>query len=93
MRATFILDAKRKILYAVASPVNVGRSVSETLRVVRALRSGNVPADWQPGDDCRADRREVLDRLGRPQTGREAARLSNGSPISAKSSSASRTAS
>jgi len=52
LRATFILDAKRAIAYCVASPVNVGRSVSETLRVVRALRCGRLcPADWQPGDE------------------------------------------
>ncbi len=50
MRATFILDRKRTILYTVASTVNVGRSVSETLRVVSALRTGRLcPADWQPG--------------------------------------------
>ena len=50
MRATFILDSKRTVAYCVASPVNVGRSVSETLRVVRALRSGRMcPADWEPG--------------------------------------------
>jgi peroxiredoxin 2/4 len=49
MRATFILDSKRTIVYCVACPVNVGRSVSETLRVVRALRSGRMcPADWEP---------------------------------------------
>ena len=52
MRATFILDARRIIVYSVASSINVGRSVSETLRVVRALRSGRLcPADWQPGDE------------------------------------------
>lgn len=52
MRATFILDARRTIVYAVASPTNVGRSVSETLRVVRALRSGMLcPADWEPGEE------------------------------------------
>jgi len=51
MRATFILDRDRTIVYAVASQVNVGRSVSETLRVVEALRSGRLcPADWHPGD-------------------------------------------
>jgi peroxiredoxin 2/4 len=49
LRATFILDAKREVLYSVASTANVGRSVHETLRVVRALRSGRLcPADWQP---------------------------------------------
>lgn len=52
LRASFILDAKRTILYAVVSPTNVGRSVSETLRVVCALRSGKLcPADWEPGGD------------------------------------------
>jgi alkyl hydroperoxide reductase subunit AhpC len=52
MRATFILGAQRKIAYCVASPINVGRSVSETLRVVRALRSGRLcPADWEPGEE------------------------------------------
>lgn len=51
LRATFILDANRSVLYTVASPVNVGRSVSETLRVVCALRTGRLcPADWNPGD-------------------------------------------
>lgn len=52
LRATFILDSKRTIVYCVASPLNVGRSVSETLRVVRALRSGRTcPADWEPDAD------------------------------------------
>jgi alkyl hydroperoxide reductase subunit AhpC len=52
LRASFILDSKRTIVYAVASPTNVGRSISETLRVVRALRSGKLcPADWEPGND------------------------------------------
>ena len=52
MRATFILDSRRVVAYAVAGSINVGRSVSETLRVVRALRSQRLcPADWQPGDE------------------------------------------
>jgi peroxiredoxin 2/4 len=56
MRATFILDRQRTIAYAVASQINVGRSVSETLRVVTALRSGQLcPADWQPGDAASPD--------------------------------------
>lgn len=50
LRATFILDQNRKVAYALASPVNVGRSIPETLRVVRALRTGRLcPADWEPG--------------------------------------------
>jgi len=52
MRALFVLDPQRIVLYALASSVNVGRSVGETLRVVRALRTGRLcPADWQPGDE------------------------------------------
>src|SRR5216684_4150959 len=52
VRATFILDRERKVAYAIASSINVGRSVGETLRVVRALRSGHLcPADWQPGEE------------------------------------------
>ena len=49
LRATFILDSRREVLYSVASNANVGRSVHETLRVVQALRSGRMcPADWKP---------------------------------------------
>lgn len=52
LRATFILNRKRTVAYSVASPINVGRSVSETLRVVRAIRLGRLcPADWQPGEE------------------------------------------
>lgn len=51
MRATFIIDQQRKIAYAQACPINVGRSVGETLRIIRALRTGRLcPADWTPGD-------------------------------------------
>jgi peroxiredoxin 2/4 len=50
LRATFILDRKRKIVFAASCPLNVGRSVVETLRIVRALRTGQLcPADWTPG--------------------------------------------
>ena len=50
IRATFVIDRKREIAFAVACPLNIGRSVSETLRVVQAIRSGRLcPAEWQPG--------------------------------------------
>ncbi|MGH7925455.1 MAG: redoxin domain-containing protein [Candidatus Binatus sp.] len=50
LRATFILDSKRKVAYSLSCPLNVGRSVSETLRIVRAIRTGRLcPADWKPG--------------------------------------------
>jgi peroxiredoxin (alkyl hydroperoxide reductase subunit C) len=35
----------------VVSHTNVGRSVEETLRVVKALRSERLcPSDWRPGE-------------------------------------------
>jgi peroxiredoxin (alkyl hydroperoxide reductase subunit C) len=50
LRATFILDKKRTVVFSSSCPLNVGRSVSETLRIVRALRTGQLcPADWTPG--------------------------------------------
>jgi peroxiredoxin (alkyl hydroperoxide reductase subunit C) len=50
LRATFILDRKRNVVYASSCPLNIGRSVVETLRIVRALRTGQLcPADWTPG--------------------------------------------
>ena len=53
LRATFILDRKRKVAFSSSCPLNIGRSVSETLRIVRALRTGQLcPADWNPGAEC-----------------------------------------
>jgi peroxiredoxin 2/4 len=49
-RATLALNPEGELAYFVASPANVGRSVEETLRVVKALQTGRLcPADWQPG--------------------------------------------
>lgn len=50
-RATFILNPAREIAYFVVSHMNVGRSVEETLRVLKALRTGRLcPAEWRPGE-------------------------------------------
>jgi len=51
LRATFIINPAREIGYFVVSHMNVGRSVEETLRVLKALRTGRLcPAEWQPGE-------------------------------------------
>lgn len=51
LRATYIVDPKGVIAWAMASSRNIGRSVSETLRVLEALQTGRMcPADWEPGD-------------------------------------------
>src|SRR5260370_5425451 len=59
LRATFILDRKRTVVFSSSCPFNVGRSVSETLRIARALRTGQLcPADWTPGADTGAIHRK-----------------------------------
>jgi peroxiredoxin 2/4 len=51
LRATFIINPSGAIVYEVVSHVNVGRSVEETLRVLKALRTERLcPSDWQPGE-------------------------------------------
>lgn len=51
LRATFIITPAGMISYQVVSHVNVGRSVEETLRVVKALRTERLcPSDWKPGE-------------------------------------------
>lgn len=50
-RATFLVTPEGRIGWLTVSPMNVGRSVEETLRVVQALRTGRLcPADWRPGE-------------------------------------------
>jgi alkyl hydroperoxide reductase subunit AhpC len=50
-RATVIVSPDGKIAYQVVSPMNVGRSVDETMRVLEALQTGKMcPADWKPGE-------------------------------------------
>jgi len=56
VRATYFIDPEGIIRALNWYPMNVGRSVDEMLRTVRALQrsaDGRVytPADWQPGDD------------------------------------------
>lgn len=49
-RALFIVDPEGIVRYQVVHDADVGRSVDEALRVLRALRAGmRVPVDWQPG--------------------------------------------
>jgi peroxiredoxin (alkyl hydroperoxide reductase subunit C) len=51
MRATFIINAAGEVTYVVVSHANVGRSVEETLRVLKALRTERLcPSGWKPGE-------------------------------------------
>src|SRR3989338_3323053 len=50
LRGTFIVDPDGVLKYMVVSDLNVGRSVEETLRVLKSLQTGGLcPIDWKPG--------------------------------------------
>jgi alkyl hydroperoxide reductase subunit AhpC len=49
-RGLFIVDPEQNIRYALISAGSVGRSVTETLRVLEALQTGELcPAEWHEG--------------------------------------------
>lgn len=51
LRGLFIIDPQGDVRYAVVHDLNVGRSVSETLRVLKALQTGGLcPVDWDEGE-------------------------------------------
>lgn len=51
LRGLFIIDPEGILRYSVVHDLNVGRSVDETLRVLRALQAGGLcPVDWDEGD-------------------------------------------
>jgi alkyl hydroperoxide reductase subunit AhpC len=50
-RATFVVDPSGVVRHASFYDPSVGRSMSELLRVLEALRAGApIPADWRPGE-------------------------------------------
>lgn len=50
-RGTFIIDPKGMVRYMLVSDNDVGRSVTETIRVIKALKMGKLcPVEWQPGE-------------------------------------------
>ena len=52
LRATFIVNPAGELCYVVVSHTNVGRSVEETLRVLKALRTERLcPTGWKPGEE------------------------------------------
>lgn len=52
LRGLFIIDPEGVVRYSVIHDLNVGRSVDETLRVLKALKTGGLcPIDWDEGED------------------------------------------
>lgn len=51
LRGLFIINPEGELAYQVVNHNNVGRSVEETIRVLKALQSGGLcPVNWKPGD-------------------------------------------
>jgi len=52
LRGLFLVDPAGIVRYELIHDLSVGRSVSETLRVLKALQTGELcPIDWQPGEE------------------------------------------
>ena len=50
LRGTFVIDPEGKVRSASVVDQNVGRSPEETLRILQALRTGELcPVSWKPG--------------------------------------------
>lgn len=50
-RATFIIDPEGTLKFELVSADSVGRNIEETLRVVKALQTGEkCPANWKSGE-------------------------------------------
>jgi lipoyl-dependent peroxiredoxin subunit C len=50
MRATFVIDPSGIVRHASVTDANVGRNPEETLRILKALRTGELcPVSWKPG--------------------------------------------
>ncbi len=50
LRGTFIIDSDGVLQYQLVSALNVGRSVQETIRVLKALQTGGLcPLEWNEG--------------------------------------------
>lgn len=51
LRGTFIINPEGILKYIAVSDLSVGRSVTETLRVLKALKTGKLcPAEWHEGE-------------------------------------------
>lgn len=52
LRGTFIIDPDGILKYASINDNSVGRSIDETLRVLKALQTGELcPVDWEEGKE------------------------------------------
>ena len=51
LRGTFVIDPEGVVRHMAVSDQSVGRGSEETLRVLQALRTGELcPVNWRPGE-------------------------------------------
>jgi alkyl hydroperoxide reductase subunit AhpC len=63
LRATFVIDPEGVVRHMSVNELEVGRNFDEVLRVLQALRTGELcPSGWQPGDPALAATDEQLSR-------------------------------
>jgi alkyl hydroperoxide reductase subunit AhpC len=63
LRATFVIDPEGVVRHMSVNELEVGRNFDEVLRVLQALRTGELcPAGWQPGEPALAATDEQLSR-------------------------------
>ena len=61
LRSTFILDPEGILRHALVNDLEVGRNVEETLRTLRALKTGELcPVGWQPGQATLSNRADEV---------------------------------
>jgi len=52
LRGTFIIDPEGVLRHIQVNDLDVGRNTSETLRLLRAFRTGELcPSSWNPGEE------------------------------------------
>jgi peroxiredoxin (alkyl hydroperoxide reductase subunit C) len=75
-RGTFIIDPNGVLVHMSVTEHDVGRSVDEVLRVLRAFRTGALcPADWGPGDATLTSEDDWLGKVFPDLVGTELASL------------------
>lgn len=78
LRGTFIIDPQGIVRHITVNDLEVGRNVKETLRVLQALRSGELcPVAWKPGESTLTTYNEWVARAFPRLTKAALARASN----------------
>ena len=74
LRATYLIDPEGIVRHVSVNDLDVGRNVAETLRLVRAFKTGQLcPVAWRPGDPTLTEQLAALARAADATFAAEAA--------------------